>query len=223
MNKNIVVVAPHPDDETIGIGGTLLKHKAQGDHLYWVLATSMNEHPKFSAERVALRGREIAEVARRYGFESVVTLGFQTCMLDTLPLNDIIGRISEIFTKLQPDTIYLPYRGDIHSDHAVVFDAISACTKWFRYPMIKRILCYETPSETDFTINPDSHGFRPNVFIDISPYLETKIEIMKLYRGEMGEFPFPRSEQALRAWAAVRGAAAGFVAAEACMLLKELI
>ena len=97
-----------------------------------------------------------------------------------------------------------------------------ACTKCFRFHSIKRILAYETISETDFGMNPSYNTFRPNVYIDISKYLEMKLEIMRIYASELGDFPFPRSEKAIRALAALRGAAAGCEAAEAFMLLKEI-
>ena len=79
---------------------------------------------------------------------------------------------------------------------------------------------YETSSETDFNFIC-SRDFRPNVFVEISPYLDEKIETMKIYQGEMGEFPFPRSEKTLRSLAALRGSQSGFEAAEAFELVYE--
>lgn len=220
MNKKIIVIAPHPDDETLGCGGTLLRHRAQGDTIYWLIVTAMQTEKDLPEER---RDAEIQQVAKRYGFSSVHNLRYPTTKLDTIPLNEIIERIGCIFKEITPEVIYLPYHGDVHTDHKIVFDAATACTKWFRYSSIKRVLVYETLSETDFSLNPDNNGFRPNVFIDISNYLETKIEIMKVYASELGKFPFPRSEQAIRALAALRGVAAGCQAAEGFMLLKEIL
>jgi N-acetylglucosamine malate deacetylase 1 len=117
---------------------------------------------------------------------------------------------------------YLPFPGDVHSDHEVVFDACVACSKSFRYPFIRRILAYETLSETEFGISPEVSGFRPNLWVDISSYMVQKIEIMKMYEGEMGEHPFPRSERNIRALATVRGARSGQQSAEAFMILEEL-
>jgi LmbE family N-acetylglucosaminyl deacetylase len=124
---------------------------------------------------------------------------------------------------VQPNTIYLPYRSDIYSDHEIVFDAVSSCTKSFRYPFVKQIRVYETFFEMEFGIRPEDSGFRPNLWIDISEFLDKKIEIMKLYKGEMGEHPFPRSEQTIRALATLRDSTAGCVAAEAFISLKEII
>jgi LmbE family N-acetylglucosaminyl deacetylase len=157
-----------------------------------------------------------------YGFASVHDLGLPTTLLDTLPLGDIVQAVSRVFNVVRPEVVYLPYRGDAHSDHKVVFDAAAACTKSFRYPSIRRVLAYEALSETDFGIDPDASGFRPNVFNDISAHLEDKIAILKVYASELEDFPFPRSEQAVRALAALRGVVAATQAAEAFMLLKEL-
>jgi LmbE family N-acetylglucosaminyl deacetylase len=223
MNKNIVVVAPHPDDETIGCGGTILRHIAEADEVHWLIMTSMYEDLGFSRERMEIRDREIQSVAQLYGFASVNKLGFPTTKLDTLPFGTIVQKIDEVFKSIQPETVYVPYRGDVHTDHKICFDAAVSSTKWFRQQTIKRVLAYETISETEFGINPDNNGFRPNVFVNIENYLEKKLEILKEYAGEIGQFPFPRSEQAIRALAMLRGSASGTSAAEAFVLLKEIV
>jgi LmbE family N-acetylglucosaminyl deacetylase len=223
MKKQVIVVAPHPDDETLGCGGAIIKHKEQGDEIYWLLVTAMNENQGFSKTTLTTRREQIIKVAELYKFNGVYELNFPTTMLDRVPTGELISAMSDTFTKIKPNTVYLPYSGDIHSDHKVVFHAGLACTKWFRYPSVQRILAYETLSETDFCGDLDSNGFRPNVYMDISNYLEKKLVIAAVYESEMAVFPFPRSEEAIRALAKVRGAACGCQAAEAFMLIKEII
>lgn len=220
--RKVLFVAPHPDDETLGCGGTILRHKAEGDDVCWLIVTDISEEMGFSSEKVSLRDEEIKTVAGLYNFDSLYNLGFPTTRLDGLSMSELIERIGSIFRQIQPEIVYLPYRGDVHTDHKVVFDAAVSCTKWFRYGFIKRVLAYETLSETDFGINPESNGFRPNVFVNITSYLDKKLEIMKTYESELGQFPFPRSEETIKALAKLRGAAAGCDAAEAFMLLKEI-
>ncbi len=222
-NKSVLVVAPHPDDETLSCGGTLLNHKNNGDQISWLIVTSMFEQDGFPAEAVKKREIEIETVSKMYRFDYVQKLLFPTSKLDQVSLSELILKISSVIKIVKPEILYLPYPGDIHTDHRIVFDAAASCAKWFRHPSIRRILAYETLSETDFNINPDSSGFKPNVFIDISDYIDRKIEIMKIYESEIGENPFPRSEEAVRALASVRGATSGCIAAEAFMLLKEII
>jgi LmbE family N-acetylglucosaminyl deacetylase len=131
-----------------------------------------------------------------------------------------VGAISGVFKAFQPVEVFLPSPSDVHTDHRAVFDAAAACTKWFRYPSVKRVLAYETPSETDFGL-ATGLGFRPNVFVDIAPYIEGKSKAMETYASEIAAFPFPRSHEALRSLAKVRGAASGYLAAEAIELLRE--
>ena len=220
-----LIVAPHPDDELLGCGGTLLRRVAEGGTVAWLLMTAITESAGWSAERIQQRAAEIDRV--REGLQvaphHLYALGFPTAELDRIPMSILVAKISEVFADFQPDEVLLPYPGDVHSDHRLTFEAASACTKWFRYPSVKRVLAYETPSETDFGIDQRNSGFKPNVFVDIGLQLERKIELMKIYKSEVGDFPFPRSEKTLKALAQLRGSQAGFDAAEAFMLLRERV
>lgn len=220
--STILVVAPHPDDESLGCGGTLLRHVDEGDSVHWLVVTTMTAAQGFSAERIAARQKEIDAVAAVYPFAGVHRAELPTTRLDTLPVGDLVGAIGKVFQAVKPDTVYLPYRNDAHSDHAAVFDATAACCKSFRHPSVKRVYAYETLSETEFGLRPDDPGFRPNLFVDIGDRLERKLKILHMYAGEMGAFPFPRSEECVRAQAALRGSLAGVRAAEAFMVLKEI-
>jgi LmbE family N-acetylglucosaminyl deacetylase len=123
---------------------------------------------------------------------------------------------------VQPNIIYLPFKGDVHSDHRKIFEASYSCTKSFRYPFIKKIYMMETLSETEFATSTKEDCFIPNVLVDISGHMEKKIEIMKIFKSEIAPHPFPRSERNLRALATFRGAAAGCDYAESFVLLKEI-
>jgi len=221
-SAHIIIVAPHPDDETLGCGGTILKHKADGDSIHWLIISGMTEKKGSSSQVIKQRQEEIESVARMYGFETVHNLNLPTMQLDEIPTGDVISALSKIFKDIKPNTVYLPNRSDVHSDHRIVFHAAWSCCKTFRFPFIRRVLMYETPSETDFIPPFPETAFLPNIFSDISPYLERKIEIMREYRGELKDHPFPRSERNIRALATVRGSIAGVEYAEAFMLLKEV-
>jgi len=222
MNKIVLVVAPHPDDETLGCGATILKHLAQGDQVHWLIMTQMSESSGYSKERIKTRQDEINIVAKMYGMSAVYQLPFEPAKLDLLSMSDIVGALYPQFQKIKPEVIYLPYRGDVHNDHQITFDAVAACSKSFRAPFVERILAYETLSETDFCIKPDDSGFKPNVWFDVTDYFEKKLSIVSTYQSELFPFPFPRSLEAIEALAKVRGAQCGSRAAEAFMLLKEI-
>ncbi|MBK7843496.1 MAG: PIG-L family deacetylase [Bdellovibrionales bacterium] len=220
--KSVLVISPHPDDETLGCGGTLLRHKAAGDSVNWLIISRMNINNGFSSEKITERAHEIDLVAAQYGFSQVVLGKFDAMALDTYPKKDIVGEISRVIQTIRPNIVYVPHRLDAHSDHTAVFDASLSATKSFRNPFITSIRAYETLSETEFGLRPEDPGFRPNLFVDISQFLERKIEIMRLYLGELAEHPFPRSEKSIRALALLRGATSGASAAEAFIVLREI-
>jgi len=215
-----IVIAPHPDDETLGVGGTLLRRKAEGVSLAWVIVTNISIEAGWSAEKVKQRADEIERITKLYGFEEVYYLNFETTQLDTIPMSDLVSAMSDAFKEFQPEEVFVPHPADIHTDHREVFDAVSACTKWFRYPSVRRVLAYETLSETDFNLGT-YQAFRPNVFIDIEDFFNKKLLAMDVYASEVDDFPFPRSHEAIRALATLRGAASGFKFAEAFELLRE--
>lgn len=221
--SRILVVAPHPDDETLGCGGTLLSARDAGIEIVWLIMTRIGSHVGATQERIAERDSEIEAVGKAYNVCETVQFDFPTTRLDTFPMGDVIERMSQVVRRVAPTDIYLPFRRDTHSDHSIAFDAGVAVSKWFRYPSVRRVLAYETQSETDFNLAPDSLGFRPNVFVDISTKVEEKLRIAGVYKSEFLAHPFPRSMKGIEALATLRGAASGFEAAEAFMLLRERI
>lgn len=223
FNKRVLVVAPHADDESLGCGGTLLKHKQNGDEIHWLIVTQMSSACGYSEEAMLKRQEEVLAVTQQYGFKSVHQFAFSPALLDTESKSNLVDAFSAVMNQVKPQIVYTPFRNDVHSDHEVVFDVVASTTKSFRYPFIEKILAYETLSETDFNIKPGNTMFSPNVFVDISEFMEKKISILKLYASEMGEFPFPRSIKAIKSLGHVRGVQAGCDSAEAFMLLKEII
>jgi LmbE family N-acetylglucosaminyl deacetylase len=220
--KKVLVVAIHPDDETLGCGGTLLKHKESGDEIHWLIATEMTVEHGFKESVVRKRKEEIQKVNRLYNFDSINRLGFPTTKIDNNDTSYLVNKISKIFNQIKPDTVYLPFKSDVHSDHRCFFNAAFSCTKSFRYPYIKRVYMMETLSETEFAPSTKEDSFIPNIFIDISDYIDKKIDIMKVFESEIGDHPFPRSVRNIKALATFRGASSNCNYAESFMLLKEI-
>lgn len=219
MKNKVLIIAVHPDDETLGCGGTLLKHKDNGDAIHWLICTETNPTNDF----YKTRAKEIEQVSKMYAFDSVHNLGLKTMQVDEYTMSELISKISKIISDVKPNIIYLPFKGDVHSDHRKIFEATYSCTKSFRYPFVKKIYMIETLSETEFAPSTKEDSFIPNVFVDISKYIEKKIEIIKIFESEIAPHPFPRSERNLRALATFRGATAGCDYAESFVLLKEII
>lgn len=219
MKNRILAVAVHPDDETLGCGGTLLKHKANGDKIYWLICTTLKKNHSYYQSR----DKEISKVSKIYNFNSVHNLSLETTKIDQYSMAELIEKISKVVNKVRPNIIYLPFKEDAHSDHKKIFEASYSCTKSFRYPFIKKIYMMETLSETEFAPNIKKEGFIPNTFVDISKYIEKKIKIMKVYKGEINKHPFPRSERSIRALATFRGSTSRCEFAESFILLKEIL
>jgi N-acetylglucosamine malate deacetylase 1 len=216
-------MAIHPDDETLGCGGTLFRHKDNGDEVHWVIATDIKESDGYDISAIKKRNNELNKVNNLYEFDSVNRLGFSTTKVDEYSVSELIEKISLVINKVKPNIIYLPFKGDIHSDHRCIFDAAYSCTKIFRYPFIKKVYMMETLSETEFSLSIEGGSFVPNIFVDISNYMDKKIEAMKIYESEMSRHPFPRSERNIKALATYRGATAGCYYSESFMLIKEII
>lgn len=211
-------IGPHPDDEVLGCGGTILRKISQEEVVGWVIVTDMRAIINDQA-RVRARESEIEKVRRSFGLEKkhLYELGFPATQLDRVPLASVVERISQVVYEFVPEEIYYPHMFDAHSDHRVVAQAAMACSKWFRHPSVKRVFTYETPSETDAAIG-GANPFVPNYFVDITGFLESKMRIADMYEGEMGIHPFPRSRGTLQALAQYRGSQCGFKEAEAFML-----
>lgn len=219
---NVIVVSAHPDDETLGCGGTLLKHKSNGHKLFWLITTSISETIGFQEAVVKRRANEILEVSEQYAFEEIFYLDYPTAQLTDLSVITMIPKISEIFSRIKPEVIYLPNRSDAHSDHLYTFRSVIACTKSFRAPYVKRVLMYECISETEFSPALHENIFIPNHFVDISDYLAKKLEIMCIYESEVSNHPFPRSLRNIKALATSRGATIGTEYAESFHILKSI-
>lgn len=214
----ILIVSPHPDDETLGAGGLILKHKNQGDKLYWMNVTDVTE--KWDGDFRRKREIQINKIQEYYNFDGVYNLKFEPCSLEIVDRRKIIDCFRNCIMEIQPDWIVLPNESDAHSDHRITYEVCMLCTKAFRCPSIKKIMCMEIVSETDYSVNGSS--FSANYYVDISEYIEKKIEAAKIYDTELELPPFPRSIENIRALARVRGASAGCNYAEAFKIIKEI-
>ena len=215
----VMVISPHPDDETLGAGGTLLKLKSEGHQIYWLNITNMKNEYGYTPERIAERNEEIRKVNNLYGFDGFYNLEIEPAGVDKIDLGKFIPMLKEVLEEVKPAMLLLPYQHDVHSDHRVIFEAAYSCTKAFRAPYLKTVLAMEILSETDQAMQ--ENGFVPNVFVDVTDYIDKKIEIMNTYESEITAPPFPRNAEAIKGLAAYRGATAYYNYAEAFYLIKS--
>lgn len=217
----ILVVSPHADDETLGAGGSLLKFIDEGHIIFWLNITDKKEEYGYSREEVIGRKKEIEMVKNEYKIKEMFNLQLEPASLEKINNRELIQNISKVINTVKPQTLILPYKNDIHSDHKITFNSVYASSKSFRCPFIQNVLCMEILSETDYALPEEA--FFPNLYIDISDYIEKKIEIMKIYKSEVGVPPFPRSEDNIKSLARYRGSSCGAYYAESFKLMKGII
>ena len=248
---DVMVVAVHPDDETLGCGGTLLRHKANGDNIHLFIITAMynngkdgnittigskgekhllpqafkynDQHLSFSQKAVINKAEEIKKVIKNYGFSSVNELKIPATTVFLQDESLLVKKVASVISEVMPNILYIPFFQDVHGDHRAIFPVLNSCIKTFRYPFIEKVYMMETISETEYALPVSGNSFIPNHFVCIDEWIELKISIMANYKDEIQEAPFPRSSGMIRAQSQVRGAMAHCKYAEAFMLLREII
>ncbi len=211
--KKIVVISVHPDDETLGCGGTIIKYLNKGDEVHCILVTKGNDEQSKIWEKVK----------KAYKFTSVTELDFPELDLMDKSLNELIPPLSKAISAIQPQTIIIPNRSDAHSDHKAIFNAVVSCTKAFRYPFIEKVLMMEVISETDFALPLPEGQFIANYYVDITKEFEKKQEILKIYESELLPYPQTRNLSTMQALNRYRGSQINAEYAEAFMNLKTII
>jgi N-acetylglucosamine malate deacetylase 1 len=221
-SARVLVVAPHPDDEVLGAGGTIARLSDAGAEV--VVGIVTKGAPPLFAEAAVEEVRGEAQAAHAHlGVARTVFLSQPAARLDEVPHHRLNQALAELVREVAPDTLLLPFVGDIHLDHQLIFLSGLVAARPLGIGFPRRILCYETMSETNWNAPLISPTFAPNVFVDISAQLERKLEAMSLYRSQQRDFPHERSLAALRALAMLRGSTVHRAAAEAFMLVRQVI
>lgn len=215
----MLVIAPHPDDEVIGCGGTILKNRAEGGEAFLCVVTAAHP-PEWKEKIIKAKKEERAKAAKLLGIKKSFFLDFPATKLDTVPHSELIKKISACVKEVRPESVFISHWGDLHKDHKIVFDAAMVASRPFN-TSVKRVLCYEIPSSSELVPSKET-VFLPNVFVDISDFLEKKLEVMKVYKTELRKHPHPRSIEALRVHAKKRGTQIGVKAAEAFVLVRHI-
>lgn len=217
----VLVIAPHPDDEIIGVGGTIAKRTAVGDEVYICVVTK-GIPPIFDEDFIEQDRRECKEADRLLGVKETIFLDFPAVMLETIPRYEFNGRIGDVVSKIMPDEVYIPHRGDMQLDHQMVVDAAMVALRPKYKHIVKRIYAYETLSETGWNIPNTTNEFIPTVYEDISNTISKKLEAMNVFQSQLAEYPAARSLGAIEALAKYRGATVNVTAAEAFTLIREI-
>jgi LmbE family N-acetylglucosaminyl deacetylase len=221
MAGRILAVVAHPDDEIIGLGGTLAKHSAAGDDVHVLILA------QGATSRVGARRDEVESLIR-CAQDAATVLGitpplFGDCpdnRMDGLDLLDVVKTVEAVVSDVSPDIVFTHHGGDLNVDHRRTHEAVLTACRPLPSATSSTILTFETLSSTEWQSTEQYPGFSPNYFVDISAHLEIKNRALDCYAGEMRTFPHPRSIDAITHLARLRGATAGVAAAEAFQLVR---
>lgn len=220
--KNILILAPHPDDEVLGCGATMKKLSDEGNNVF-VLVVSRGVLKYYSDARIVNVRNEALQSHAILGVTNTVFLDFPAPELDTIPLSDISRAVAKVIKEYDIQVLYLPHRGDIHNDHRVVFNAGLVAARPVGEYSVTEIYAYETLSETEWAAPFADDAFIPTCFVNAENTLASKIEAFKCFKSQVRKFPNSRSLETIDALAKVRGATVGFKAAEAFMIVRQII
>lgn len=222
MSSTVLVIASHPDDEVLGVGGTIARHVAAGDTVHSLIiaegATSRHGIDDETETR-ALRSAAAA-AASALGAEPPRLLGLPDNRLDTMALLDIVQPIEAVLSELKPQIVYTHFAGDLNRDHGITAEAVEIACRPLPDQTVSALYAFETVSSTEWGIG--NSGFMPQLFVDVAAGFEAKMQALRCYDSEMRPFPHARSYEAVEALARVRGAQSGMDMAEAFMVRREL-
>jgi N-acetylglucosamine malate deacetylase 1 len=220
--RKIIVLSAHPDDETIGLGGTILKHTMRKEEEVYVVCFTDGTGARH--DQSDLQKKIFFEACENLGAKGFC-LDFPDQQLDKYSIFDIIKSFDHIYNDISPEVIYTHSHGDVNQDHRRVFEVALVLARSYPKNKVRSLISYEVPSSTEWYPS-QLDGFTPNLYIDITSQIEKKIEVLKLYENtfcsEIKEYPHPRSLQSLRAMNMERGSRVGVSYAEAFSLLREI-
>ena len=225
--KKVLVIAAHPDDEVLGMGGTVAKLSAEGVECHLLIVTdgsSSQYRDSDDLQRIIDdKKAETKRCADLLGFKSIRYGELPDMKLDCTPHIDINQVIERVIDELQPDTVYTHFWGDVNADHQNVYKSTLVAVRPVMGQVVKDLFCYSVPSSTEWTPNKEDTMFMPNVFVDITEYAEQKYRAFAEYATELREYPHPRSVQYLREADKAAGLRVGLLAAEEFVLLRKLV
>ena len=216
---SVLVLAAHPDDEVLGMGGTIAVHTSRGDRVRVVVVTdgSSAQYPG-DAETRARKEQEALAAAGELGVEDYVHLDLPDMRLDTIPHVDINRIVEEHVRDHAPEVVYT-VQPDVNLDHRMLFDAVAVATRPTPGHPVRRLITYAPTSSTEWTPAP-TNWFVPNWYVDVTETLERKVAAFAHYETERRAYPHPRSERSIRAAASFHGSACGFEYAEPFVLVR---
>lgn len=224
MSDTVLLVVAHPDDETIGVGGSIYKHQIDGDTVVAISMTNgVSSRPESHENDAKVRLDAASEASSILGFKWLQHFQFQDNAMDKHPLLDIIRAIESVKARINPTVVYTHSGADLNIDHRITLSAVATAFRPLPGEACKEIRLFETSSATDFGFIALSPPFTPNLYIEIENYWNVKEKALKCYQCELRDYPHSRSVINIRHRASVRGAEVGLGMAEAFQTLRKVI
>lgn len=222
MSKTILVIAAHADDEVIGCGGTIARHVAEGCSVHVVfMADGVTSRPDAETGEPQVRQFAAQQALAILGAHHTQSLGLPDNRMDSLPLLEIVQQLEPIINQVCPHLIYTHYHGDLNVDHRITHQAVMTACRPVPGQSVKEIRCFEVLSSTEWG-GPAFTPFEPEIFVDISSYLDIKCAALAAYGCEMRDEPHSRSIAHAEILARHRGHCVGLKAAEAFVLARKV-
>lgn len=221
MAKRVLVVAAHPDDEVLGVGGTIIRHVKVGDKVKILLMaegltsrTDQRDVMTFQTELDALH-QNAERVARTLGADSIQLANFPDNRMDGVELLDVVKVIEHEVDDFLPEIVYTHHAGDVNIDHLYTHNAVVTACRSLPGQCVKELYFFETPSSTEWQMQTSDKAFLPTLYVDITNVFAQKIKALELYDSEMRDYPHSRSYKSVEILARYRGYAIGTELAEA--------
>jgi LmbE family N-acetylglucosaminyl deacetylase len=217
----ILIIAPHMDDEVLGVGGTIARHVDLGDEVKVCIVANRAYDHKYDNKKIEEEKKSTKKAQKILGYQHLKFLDLPDEQLDN-KIIDIIIPLEKVYIDFKPDIVYINHHSDVNQDHQAVFKAGMIVCRTISSHKIKKIYSYEVPSSTDQSPPILHWSFIPNFYVNIESYLEKKIQALRCYDRESRIFPNPRSPEGIRNYSIKRGMEAGLNAAEAFIVIKEI-
>jgi LmbE family N-acetylglucosaminyl deacetylase len=219
----VLVLAPHPDDDVLGCGGMLARFGEEG-HETFVAIVTRGDAGMFDPAVIEQGRQEALEAHRALAVHRTVFMeGFPAALLDTVPQAHLVEAFRRLLRDIAPDVLLIPFAGDLHRDHRIVFETALASARPDGIPGVRSVLAYETLSQTNWNAPFLTPSFVPTVYLDVSHVLDRKLKAMSCFRTQIRPFPHERSLEAIEALARFRGSTVGAAAAEAFVLIRSIV